>query len=221
VLGVAVGLQVVGLSEAAACTFFEPLRFAVDTNKQPEDPAAAAMSSVQVDIDMIWRGHSPDTLSSQCPEIGGVAVFMGPLSEKVGYELEVVDGELPAGLVLPTVPVMPIGVASAIDEAGDQFAKNPDQKSDFSLIWDDGATDEQEPFDFELVVTPIDQSGQRGVRSEPIRVSHPGTHSSGPQSSQAACSTSSQQQAGNGSGALFSAILGCLLLIFRRRRNIL
>jgi hypothetical protein len=209
-LGVAVGLQVVEISVADACGFRGPAPFPVDTSGEPEDPASAAMASTKVTIFNTYRGRSPDSVSSQCPELGSLEVHVQPLSEKVGYQLEVVSGEVPAGLDVPSEPVAPIDVMVARDEEGDQFAKHPDKLGDFVLAWDDGATDEQEPFEFELVVTPIDHTGQRGTSSEPILVSHPGQDTS-----QAACSASGPARDVSGSMIVLCGLLGCL---FWRRR---
>jgi hypothetical protein len=106
----------------------------------------------------IVRGVGPQCIgpscsSTSCDGLGRIELSLGAASddvsaaENIGYRLRVVEGALPDGL--------------AIDETrrADGIA---DGTASLVLLWIDEAEDEQEPFDFVLGVTPIDEAGNEG-----------------------------------------------------------
>ncbi len=136
-----------------------------ETAPDPEDEAPPAqVRDVSVDI---RRGRGPEgggcegESSTSCDDLGRVALHVvapaddrtGP--EAMGYRLELVDGELPDGVTLPTAPVRPEGGV-------------------IGLTWGDGADDAQESVSFALRIIPVDASGREGPPSAPIEVSDPG-----------------------------------------------
>jgi MYXO-CTERM domain-containing protein len=74
--------------------------------------------------------------------------------DQMGYELELVDGSPPAGLVIPE-GVSLVGLRR--------------------LDWGDGASDHQDEFSFRLRVRAVDLAGNRGPWSEPATIEDPGS----------------------------------------------
>jgi len=77
---------------------------------------------------------------------------------KVGYYVEFVDGQLPAGCVLPTGTFRLDHLRTA---------------AVFPIRWSDGVTETQEPFNFGIRLIAVDHAGNE-TRSLPIRIADPG-----------------------------------------------
>ena len=150
-------------------------------------PRARACGSVglvdhQVDPALLASDHTPPTLSSQpgvtvsrgqgprmdgcgqsassCDGVGSLAIDVQASddltpSDAIGYRLSLVAGKTPASLILPAHPIR-AQVAGRI-----------------ILVWDDGATDDQEGLDFTLGVAPVDAAGNQGLATS-VRVQDPG-----------------------------------------------
>jgi hypothetical protein len=136
-----------------------------ETAPDPEDEAPPAqVREVSVDV---RRGRGPGgggcdgESSTSCDDLGRIALHVEPPAddrsapEAIGYRLELVEGELPEGVRLPTEPVRPDGAS-------------------IGLVWVDGADDAQERVSFSLRLIPVDASGREGPPSEPVEVFDPG-----------------------------------------------
>ncbi|MCX4247669.1 MYXO-CTERM sorting domain-containing protein [Paraliomyxa miuraensis] len=160
-----IALAVAAPSIAAACSSFglEPVE--PDTTLADDTPPG-----VIGDVDVsIGRGNAPKCVlgsceSSSCDDIGFITLdFAAPTddqttADRMAYVIEVVDGEPMAGL-LPDGPFRP-GTVNRIP-----------------LQWLDGATDDQEAFEFTIVIRAVDEAGNIGDASEPIEIADPGSAS--------------------------------------------
>lgn len=118
------------------------------------------------------RGIGPRDLgngtfaTSSCDDLGSFALLLRPSSDgrtaasEIGYEVEVVGGRAPAGLVDG-----PIRTLAALPASG---------RARLPFAWVDGATDAQEALDVSLVVRAVDRAGNRSAPSDTVRVAHPG-----------------------------------------------
>lgn len=134
---------------AAACSLVGPEVLLVDTSLEDvQPPEAPEITAIE-----ITRGRGPQpagpgrSVSTSCDDLGIVSLSItqpdgGPDPDgDVGYLLELAEGTLADGMSLPTEPWLgPI----------------------LTLSWIDGATDDQEPFDALLAITPIDRAGNLG-----------------------------------------------------------
>lgn len=99
-----------------------------------------------VEVSVI-RGKGPQQLpgggaqATSCDDLGFVQLTFGPLDEElVGYDIAF-DPALIEGLYPYDGPVLGPVV---------------------SFVWNDGATDDQEPFELPITITPIDEGGDAG-----------------------------------------------------------
>ncbi len=112
---------------------YDPAEVDRDTDP-PKPPGNVRVASIK-------RGVGPDItgVTTSCDDMGTLAIGFVPASDlgtpadKMGYELTLVEGSLPAGMTLPGEPVRQLPSASRL-----------------LFVWVDGATDEQEPIDFGL-----------------------------------------------------------------------
>ena len=155
--------------EAAACLFEVPGTFELDP---ASNDAVSPGSPGEPATVRIGRGDGPVhydnciSESTSCDWAGTISVAFVPaqddrspeegelsIQEGVGYFLRHVDGTLPDGLTVPEEPTAAFlreGVASIL------------------LLWRDGETAEQEPFEFTLGITPVDLAGNRGPELEVV-----------------------------------------------------
>ena len=102
---------------------------------------------------------------TSCDYAGGISFRIESVQDdyskpiEMGYLMEVVEGELPIGLQQPSKPITTL---------------RNDLRHGIWWQWNDGATDEQEAFDFVVVVYAVDLAGNASAPSEPIRIKHPG-----------------------------------------------
>ncbi len=127
-----------------------------------------------VSVKSINRGRGPrrtegrGAVMTSCDDIGSIGFEIGPVSDdltkpaELGFLFQVVEGTLPSGLSVPAKPLVTI---SEKTEYG------------YYLHWTDGATDDQEPFEFTLVVVAVDKAGNHSEESDPVTVRHPGSGS--------------------------------------------
>ncbi len=167
-LGLALGVLLV-MNRADACSMASPEVHQIDPAEQAVDttpPSALGETTASV-----RRGRGPETsgcseTTTSCDDIGTVAIHLGAVSDdrtdeaEMGFRVELIDGALPSGLVLPS---------------GDVRA-SPD--GSLTLGWSDGASDDQEAFDFTLRVSAVDRAGNVGPGSD-VRVRHGGGSSDG------------------------------------------
>lgn len=173
---------------AAACDFAIGAAHEVVAN--PADTTAP--SAPEVPALSVKRGVAPTCdafgtcQSTSCDGIGLVELTFAASTDdvsdpaRVGYRLRVVEGSLPDGLTVDETRR-----ADAID--GDVAV--------LTLLWSDEATDDQEPFDFTLGVTAVDEAGNESDEVT-VAIDDPGSEAGG-------CST-----AGRGAG-----VLGVLLAL--------
>jgi len=153
-------------------------------------------------VDGIKRGVGPDITgaSTSCDDLGTLTLTMEAAEdqrtppEEMGYRVQLAAGSLPDGLTLPAGPVRQLPLAE-----GDQ------QRAKLLFVWIDGATDEQEPLDFTLDITPVDRAGLEGGAAR-VRVKHPGSDGCGLGRSPS-------------SGSLALLLAALMLLGARRRRR--
>jgi uncharacterized protein (TIGR03382 family) len=142
------------VSPAFACSFVTGSAHEVVAN--PDDtvaPTAATEEGVSIVRGVGPQCVGPACSSSSCDDLGRIELSLGAASddvsaaENIGYRLRVIEGALPDGLT--------------VDETrrADSLA---DGTANLLLLWIDEAEDEQEPFDFVLGVTPIDEAGNEG-----------------------------------------------------------
>jgi hypothetical protein len=165
VIALGVGLLLVP-SRVDACSFgphptheIDPAEQAADTT--PPSEIGETTYSVQRGQGPQGGGCSGESVTS-CDDIGSVSLQLGTVSDdrtgssEMGFRLEVVDGALPSGLELPS---------------GDVRAY-PDGALTFH--WTDGASDDQEAFDFTLSISAVDRGGNGGPPRE-VRVQDDGS----------------------------------------------
>ncbi len=136
-----------------ACSVLAPAPWEVvsdPTDVQPPEPFEVG----GVDI---TRGHGPvDGAMSSCDDLGFIHVSLTH-PEPVGVRIVAVEGLLPEG--------MSLDVAAEATEW-------------LQLLWVDGRTDEQEPFDFVVGLAPVDRAGNEGPRVD-VEIAHEGSGTGG------------------------------------------
>lgn len=151
---------------ATACSFAPQPIHSIDPAEEAEDnEPPERVEAVEVSVQ---RGHGPrNNVSTSCDDIGSVTLIPTPPSDnrtapdELGYEIRLASGNAPDGLSFPSEAVRTMGENGAI-----------------YLRWVDGATDDQEPIDFSITLTPVDLGGNRGPESEPFRIHDPGSSAS-------------------------------------------
>lgn len=150
-------LLLLAASEAWACSFALPDAFS--STPDPNDttpPSALALGSVD-----IYRGVGPErTLggwsSTSCDDLGWISIALSASDDTtaeadLGLRVTLAGGTLPEGLG---------------DPSGDlHLTLAGELPGGLTLVWIDEATDEQEPFDFDLELSALDAAGNA---SEPI-----------------------------------------------------
>jgi hypothetical protein len=186
-------LLLLAVPDTFACSFVLGDPHAITAN--PEDTTAP---TAPADIEgRLHRGVGPTqglfgASSSSCDDLGwielelDVAVDDVSATENVGYQLRILDGSLPDGL--------------QVEETRRIDFLNGD-RGVLTLLWVDGATDEQESFDFTLGIAAVDEAGNVG---EEVTVALADAGSDG-----RGCATT------QGGGAI--AVLAALALVARRR----
>lgn len=147
----AIILTLAPAQDALACSFAGPTEFVVDSTATPSDTLAAPTLKI-LSID---RG---DDQGTSCSDLGTITLKVEPKAADVGYAFKVVGGKAPGNL---------------LGSLGQGTWQSPEADGSFTLIWGEEAQQEQDPFSFDLEVTPVDRSGARGAASV-ITISHGG-----------------------------------------------
>ena len=138
---------VAGASRAGACQTPGPQPLIMKQAGTGSPPEAVGEFTYSV-----TRGKGPKSAgcnsqsASSCDDLGRLLLHFKPSTDPdseataVGYRLRLVAGSVPAGLDVPREPLV----------AGGGMIQ---------LLWIDGATDDQEEFDFSLTLTPVDANG--------------------------------------------------------------
>jgi hypothetical protein len=122
-------------------------------------------SPPQIACVLVWRGwgeHGAASEQSCLAHRGFIQFSVKPGADnvtpmnKLGYRFEYVDGAMPAGLT-----IFPTG-----------YSLSP--TAELYLVWDDGATWQQEEFCFRIALRAIDQAGNESARSNVLIIGHDG-----------------------------------------------
>ena len=172
--------MLLGTSSAAwACLIVTAGEFALDASAEDAQPPVLEEKDSSI---RVTRGYGPfcaadgSISSSSCGDLGVIGVSISAAWDEaapelvedgtlqiqagVGYRLRVVSGTPPDGFWLPEAP---------------QGAFWSSGNASFSLVWGDGATDEQEPFAFELGIRAVDLAGNESSEELILTISDPGT----------------------------------------------
>lgn len=151
-------------SDGRACSVHPQAEHMLDHEEKQNDtspPSTPGISHISVS-----RGK-PEPLRLGCVDdcgTGGGAIDLQVLAaaddrtppDEMGYRLELVGGDLPEpNGSLPSYDVRARGGV-------------------IKLIWFDGESVEQDPFEFSLVIYAVDLGGNVSAPSEPILIEHPG-----------------------------------------------
>ncbi len=136
------------LRPAEACSFIGHAPFELDDEVEDEQaPDAADYGEVT-----LKRGVGPEGVfvqsSTSCDDLGWISVDILAPEEALGFSAELLEGQPPDDFGLLDGPF------SLLE--GDRL----------QLVWIDGATDDQEAFDFVLGLTPMDRAGNEGPTLE-------------------------------------------------------
>jgi hypothetical protein len=190
-----VSAMVLSSLRADACEVAGSREFTLD----PADTAAApgAVGDVTYTIE---RGKGPRSEGcgkssvSSCDDLGFVTLHFGSSPDAatdptaVGYRVRFVGGALPDDLSVSDAPLLaPTGM--------------------IHLVWIDGASDDQEPIDFSLAITPVAKNGSEGPTSPPVHIRDDGRIAGG-------CSLRGK----SAQGAVLPLALLALALVLRRYR---
>jgi hypothetical protein len=163
---VAVLFALLPASAAWACSLAAPRLHAIDAAEARVDTQAPdPITDAKV---VVMRGHGPSCnagicTESSCSGSGEIHLELGSLHDdrsapdRIGVSLEWMAGAIPDGL-LPEQAVVP----------------EPDGSLD--LVWDDDASDAQEPLDFTLLLRSVDAAGNQSAPYA-VRIQDPGTAS--------------------------------------------
>ena len=132
-----------------ACSYGTPPALVLDPQAQVSDTTPPSVPVAKVDS--VHRGQGPTTnancsqSASSCDDIGSIDIALSATddqsaTDKMGYQVELVNGHLPDGLALPTGPVLLM-------------------EGRLYLHWIDGATDDQEAISFTLAIRAMDLAG--------------------------------------------------------------
>ncbi|MEZ4648825.1 MAG: hypothetical protein R3E97_08575 [Candidatus Eisenbacteria bacterium] len=172
-----------GLAAAISlATLFAPVsaQVFVDERSLVVDPAEAALDSLppgvpQISLRSIVRGKSTpeserlEACTAWLWQRGSIVLDVSPPTDDrtrdldLGYVFELVSGEVPNGMALPTYPVR---------SAWDRWLVVYDLGfvAPVVLHWMDGDEDPQDPFRCEIRVAAVDRAGNVGEWSEAVVV---------------------------------------------------
>ncbi|WP_143731037.1 hypothetical protein [Microbulbifer sp. GL-2] len=118
---------------------------------------AEAPERPNFELKSIKRGFY-DGNGGSCSDAGMITLKnISKNSRDVGYKFSIVEGAF-EDTIFGDNPIVP---------------SNFVEESEFTFIWFDGHTDEQEPFEITIEITPVSKSGSTGESARLI-VAHPG-----------------------------------------------
>jgi len=153
----AVGALLAPIAARAECFTQEPVPHVIDPALRETDHVPPTLPPL-TGFNYLGRGHeSPGAEGCGgsgdpgCDAYGAVHVAPAATDDvspeyKIGYRFTVASGTPPAGLVLPE---------NAVDFPLGEIA--------FNFLWNDGATDDQEPVNFTLRIVAVDQAGNESA----------------------------------------------------------
>ena len=207
----AVGALVAPIAARAECFTQEPVPHVIDTAMREVDQKPPTFSSSPTYLNYVGRGHeSPGAEGCGgsgdpgCDAYGVVHIEINLASDdqtpsvKIGYRFTVASGTPPAGLVFPENPV-----------------ELPPGETAFIFLWNDGATDRQEPVDFTLSIAAVDQAGNESTpQTVVVRDASPGLPNTTPYND-GNCRISNSRMPPR--GVVFMASLLVMAIVRRRR----
>jgi hypothetical protein len=185
-------ILVLDAGSAGACSLAGNAAHVIDTTledeTQPEPPTDV---SVLVNRGFDSGGGCGNNLESSCDDVGNIQLSLNETatddqttSQNMGYLVQVVDGTPPRGVSISADPVRALN------------------GTELSFSWVDDSTDGQEVIAFSVTLTPVDEKGNMGSSSDPIRIYDPG--------SSEGCATN------NGARSLDAALLCLVMAAFGR-----
>jgi hypothetical protein len=189
----------VAAARADACSIVENAPHAIDTTRQDNTPPEPP-TDVSVIVNRAFRTESGGCgeSDSSCDGFANIQVLLNaPATDdqtaaaNMGYRVEVVDGTPPRGVSIPTEAVRAMN------------------GTELFFGWFDGDTEAQEVIAFSITLTPVDERGNIGPTSDPIRIYDPGSSDG--------CTT--PRRAPSLDAALLLMLAGALGRAFQRRRR--
>ena len=152
-------VAVIGQGQARACSFgfppyaLDPAEAGVDTQR----PATPVVSDVSVKRGTGPRGNGCHATASSCDDIGVITLHVAATDDRtppgdMGFAVSVASGDAPADL-------SPLGQSVAVGADGT-----------LTLIWLDGATNDQEEISWELTVRAVDKAGNISAGAATVSV---------------------------------------------------
>lgn len=164
---VLVSLSLLAPPRATACSIVPgPTPHTIDASLAAQDTTPPS-TPVVTQVRLVQDHDSPP--GDSCGDLSSLVIDLAPVTDnlstadKIGYEINVVEGRLPRALTLPVAAVRP----------GPYSSMSPP-----SLIFVFGASNEN--VDFKLSVTAIDEAGNRSAASLPMQeIGRAGCNASG------------------------------------------
>ena len=165
--------------DAFPCSLALPGTFPVDVKVDDDVPPSGIDGDVGFEIyrgrGLQWSEKTDSCFSTSCDDLGLIEIRfpaatddLAPPEEEthefyqqvgVGYSLRSAGGVLPDGLSIPSAP------SSAFLHEG---------TATLFLMWNDEETFDQDAFDFDLGITPVDSAGNLGPESI-VTIAHDGS----------------------------------------------
>jgi hypothetical protein len=189
----------VSAARADACSIPGNAPHTIDATR-PDTTPPEPPTDVSVIVNRAYRteGGGCGEADSSCDGFANIQVLLNApatddqtVAANVGYRVEVVDGTPPGGASIPTETVRALN--------GTQLL----------FGWFDGDTEAQEVIAFSITLTPVDETGNTGPTSDPVRIYDPG--------SSEGCAT--PRRAPSLDAALLLMLAGALGRAFKRRRR--
>jgi hypothetical protein len=192
---------VVDAGRAYACSIAGDAPHTIDATRQdrvpPEPPTDVSILVNRSSPEEGGGCGSSDSTSSSCDGLATVQLLLNEPAtddqtarENMGYLIKVVDGTPPSGISLQNI------------------AMRGRTGTTLTLDWFDDDTEAQEVVAFSVTLTPVDEAGNEGSASDPIRIYDPG--------SSEGCAT--PRRAPSLDAALLFMLVAALVRASRRRR---
>jgi hypothetical protein len=186
---------------AEACSLRSNQPLVLDPQAQASDSAPPSVPTAAVESITSGKGPVRDSSgcgesASSCDDLGRISLTVSATDDQtaaasLGFQVELVAGNLPAGLTLPTGAVLLLG----------QY---------LFLHWIDGASDDQEAISFSLAIRAVDLAGNVGPPVT-VQVSDPGS---------GGCSVAARRVGWSWPASVLAVLLAARLLRRRRSAGI-